>query len=32
MLTPDTLELIVATKDFSFEPGQYVTVQMKDKI
>ena len=32
MLTPDTLELIVATKDFSFRPGQYVTLQMKDKI
>ena len=32
MLTPDTLELVVATKDFSFKPGQYVTVQMKDKI
>jgi ferredoxin-NADP reductase len=32
MLTPDTLELVVGTKDFSFKPGQYVTMQMKDKI
>lgn len=32
MLTPDTLELKIATKDFSFKPWQYVTFQMKDNI
>jgi NAD(P)H-flavin reductase len=31
-LTPDTLEIIVETKDFEFEPGQYVSLKMKDKI
>lgn len=31
-LTPDTLELIIETKNFSFEPWQYVSLKMKDKI
>lgn len=29
-LTPDTLELAFETKDFSFIPGQYVSLQMND--
>lgn len=32
ILTPDTLEIVIETKNFTFEPGQYVTMQMKDKI
>lgn len=30
MLTPDTLELKISTNHFSFKPGQYVSIQMKD--
>lgn len=29
-LTPDTLELVFETKDFEFEPWQYVSLKMKD--
>ncbi len=31
MLTPNVLELRIATKDFRSHPGQYVSIRMKDK-
>lgn len=31
-LTEDTLELVFEAKDFEFEPWQYVSLKMKDKI
>lgn len=30
-LTPDTIELVVETKNFSFEAWQYINLKMKDK-